>query len=107
MPYFFLKIVLVVFLIVKVIIFLVLFLILLLVLLLILVLVLLLVLVIAIIEFTVHLYSLPSSNSILTIVDYFTPKRNFFYINTTYYYNIFLRKIQVKQAFLNKIINNG
>ena len=40
-------------------------------------------------------------------LSYFTPKRNFFYINTTYYYNIFLRKIQVKQAFLNKIINNG
>ena len=70
---FFLKIVLVVFLIVKV-------LILLLVLLLILVLVLLLVLVIAIIEFTAHLYSLPSSNSILTIVDYFIQK-SLFYLN--------------------------
>lgn len=80
--FFFLKIVLVVFLIVKVIIFLVLFLILLLVLLLILILilVLLLVLVIAIIEFTVHLYSLPSSNSILTIVDYFIQK-SLFYLN--------------------------
>ena len=77
---FFLKIVLVVFLIVIVIIFLVLFLILLLVLLLILVLVLLLVLVIAIIEFTAHLYSLPSSNSILTIVDYFIQK-SLFYLN--------------------------
>ena len=65
---FFLKIVLVVFLIVKVIIFLVLFLILL------------LVLVIAIIEFTAHLYSLPSSNSILTIVDYFIQK-SLFYLN--------------------------
>lgn len=78
--FFFLKIVLVVFLIVKVIIFLILFLILLLVLLLILVLVLLLVLVIAIIEFTAHLYSLPSSNFILTIVDYFIQK-SLFYLN--------------------------
>ena len=55
-------------------------LILLLVLLLILVLVLLLVLVIAIIEFTAHFYSLPSSNSILTIVDYFIQK-SLFYLN--------------------------
>ena len=77
---FFLKIVLVVFLIVKVIIFLVLFLILLLVLLLILVLVLLLVLVIAIIEFTAHLYSRPSTNSNLTIVDYVIQK-SLFYLN--------------------------
>ena len=43
-------------------------------------LVLLLVLVIAIIEFTAHLYSLPSSNSILTIVDYFIQK-TLFYLN--------------------------
>ena len=46
----------------------------------ILILVLLLVLVIAIIEFTAHLYSLPSSNSILTIVDYFIQK-SLFYLN--------------------------
>ena len=91
--------------IVKVIIFLVLFLILLLVLLLILILilVLLLVLVIAIIEFTAHLYSLPSSNSILTIVDYFIQK-TLFYLNIKKKNVIIISSIYVKKiAFWSKI----
>ena len=103
MPYFFLKIVLVVFLIIEVIVLLVLLLILLLVLLLILVLVLLLVLIIVVIEFVAHLYSLPSSNSILTIVDYFIQK-SLFYLNFSQKNVIIISSIYVKKiAFWSKI----